>query len=264
MYVKLKKGLGMKIKKVGKRGLLFTFFELKESSYDCVTNVYVINGFNYFFICDTYLGPYYMKMIKEYLETNYGGKKYLVFNSHSHWDHIWGNSEFSDTLIISREKCRDLIKESGKEELTTHINQFAKEDINLVLPNLTYSNKIIFENEGIQFFNSPGHSEDSGSCYDFVDQTLFVGDNLEDPIPYLCWSELDKYLDTLQNYLFFGAKTVVQSHGEITDNGLIKSNLTYLKSLREGKEMNYTAEEVLKKHLSNVNFLKLKKDGGEK
>ena len=251
----------MKIKKVGQRGVLFTFFELKESSYDCVTNVYAINGNNYFFICDTYLGPYYIKMVKEYLETNYGKKEYIVFNSHSHWDHIWGNSEFKDFIIVSTEKCRSFIIEDGEEELTAHTDQFAKEDIEIVVPNLTFEKRIIFEDEGIEFFSSPGHSEDSGSCYDFIDNVLFVGDNVDDPIPsFLCWTDLDKYIDTLKRYLQLGANTIVQSHGDILDNYLVKRNIEYLEKLKENEEMEFESEEVLKKHLYNVRYLDCERD----
>lgn len=252
----------MKIKKVGQRGVLFTFFELKESAYDCVTNVYAIIGKNHFFICDTYLGPYYMKKIKKFLETNYGRKNYIVFNSHSHWDHIWGNNEFKDFLIISTEKCRKLILRYGEEELSAHAHQFAKEDIDLVLPNLTFEIKMIFENEGVQFFNSPGHSEDSGSCFDFFDNILFVGDNVDDPIPsFLCWAELDKYIETLKMYLQFGAKSIVQSHGDIASIKIVKSNIDYLENLRKNKKMSFQKKEVLKKHLDNINYLESAKGG---
>lgn len=251
----------MKIKKVGQRGVLFTFFELNESSYDCVTNVYVINGNSYFFICDTYLGPYYMKKVKEYLETNYGKKEYIVFNSHSHWDHIWGNSEFKDSIILSTEKCRSFIIEDGEEELNTHADQFAKEDIEIVLPNLTFEKRIIFEDEGIEFFYSPGHSEDSGSCYDFIDNVLFVGDNVDDPIPsYLCWTELDKYIETLREYLQVNADIIVQSHGDVLDNYVIKGNIDYLTRLWEKEEMEFETEEVLTKHLYNVRYLEYERE----
>lgn len=246
----------MKIKKVGNRGILFTFMELKKSSYDCVTNVYVINGRNNYFICDTYLGPYYMKNVKEYLETNYGKKDYIVFNSHSHWDHIWGNSEFKNCIIISHEVCRNFIIEYGKEELTANSNQFAKEYIDIVLPNITFDNKIIFNDEGIEFFYSPGHSEDSASCYDLIDNMLFVGDNVDDPIPScICWNELDRYKETLERYLVRGANIIVQSHGDIMDNEVIRSNIDYLVKLKSNEKINFSKEDILKKHLDNIEYL---------
>ncbi|MBU5313831.1 MBL fold metallo-hydrolase [Tissierella carlieri] len=246
----------MKINKVGNRGILFTFTELKESSYDCVTNVYVINGRKNFIICDTYLGSYYIREVKEYLEVNYGKKDYIIFNSHSHWDHIWGNSEFRDSIIVSHKICRDFIAEHGREELVSHAIEFAKEDIDIVLPNITFESKITFNDEGIEFFYSPGHSQDSASCYDLIDNVLFVGDNVDDPIPsYMCWNNLDKYKDTLEKYFSIGADIIVQSHGDIMDNEIIRSNIGYIVKLKANENMDFKKEDVLKKHIYNLEYL---------
>ncbi len=247
----------MDIKKVGKRGLLFTFFELKNSDYDCVTNVYVINGNNQFFICDTYLGPFYMKKIKTYLETHFGKKKYVVFNSHSHWDHIWGNSEFRDDMIIAHVTCRESIIKDGVEDLKHHIRAFAKDDIEIIVPNVTFDGKLILDEEGIEFFYSPGHSADSASCYDHIDQVLFVGDNVDEPIPsFMCWHDLERYRDTLNQYIEIDASIIVQSHGDVTTNAIVKQNITYLERLISHDEITFTHEVALKKHLANIAFLR--------
>ncbi|MCT4544636.1 MAG: MBL fold metallo-hydrolase [Vallitalea sp.] len=248
----------MKIKRVGKRGILFTFFELKNLDYDCVTNVYVINGDRHFFLCDTYLGTYYIKKIKKYLEDNFGKKEYIIFNSHSHWDHIWGNSEFKNSKIIAHELCRKYISKYGEEDLINHEQQFAKDKIEIVLPNTTFIEKLVFEEEGVEFFYTPGHSEDSASCYDYKDNILFVGDNVDDPIPYfMCWGELDKYKETLELYLRINADIIVQSHGDITNNDLIKNNINYITKLITKEKIDLENKEILKKHLVNIESLKL-------
>lgn len=248
----------MNIKRVGKRGVLFTFFELKNSDYDCVTNIYAINGNRYFFICDTYLGQFYVKKVKEYLENNFGKKEYIIFNSHSHWDHIWGNSEFKDYQIISHELCKKYIIKDGEEDLINHAQQFAKDKIEIVLPNITFTEKIAFEEERIEFFYSPGHSEDSASCYDYEDRILFVGDNIDDPIPYfMCWNELDKYKDTLERYLEINADIIIQSHGDITNNYLIENNISYITKLIKKEKIDLTNNDILKKHMVNIECLKL-------
>ncbi len=248
----------MKIIRVGERGILFTFFELKSSDYDCVTNVYAINGDKHFFICDTYLGTYYIKKIKKYLEDNFGKKEYIIFNSHSHWDHIWGNSVFKDFKIISHELCRKHIAKYGEEDLINHAQQFAKDKIEIVLPNTTFTEKIAFKEEGVEFFYTPGHSEDSASCYDHKDNVLFVGDNIDDPIPcFMCWSELDKYKETLELYLKINADIIVQSHGDITNNDLIKNNINYITKLITKEKIDLENKDILKKHLINIECLKL-------
>lgn len=248
----------MDLKKIGTRGFLFTFYELKNSEYDCVTNIYAINGKNYFFICDTYLGPYYIKKVKNYLETSFGKKQYVVFNSHSHWDHIWGNCMFENSMIISHEKCREFILTNGKEELTEHMKQFAKENIKIILPNFTFNSKLNFTDEGLEFFYSPGHTKDSASCYDYSDNTLFVGDNIDDPIPcYICSNDLNEYKNTLEKYLSINACNIIQSHGEPAARMLIEDNINYLKKLISNESIKFDNPEALKKHLINLECLKL-------
>ncbi|TCO76931.1 MBL fold metallo-hydrolase [Marinisporobacter balticus] len=247
----------MEIKHVGKRGILFTFFELENSRYDCVTNVYAIKGNQYFFICDTYLGPYFMKKVKQYLESNFGKKKYIIFNSHSHWDHIWGNSAFDNCMIIAHEKCKDLIEKNAQDELIENAERFAKENIHIVLPNITFEKKITFEEEGLEFFYSPGHTEDSASCYDYISNTLFVGDNIDNPIPScICWNELKKYKDTLEQYSKIGADIIVQSHGDLNDKEVIRKNIAYISKLMTNEKIAFDDKDVLKKHLKNIEYLR--------
>lgn len=251
----------LNIKKIHKRGLLFSFEELNQPPFNCITNVYVIVGKENYFICDTYLGPYFMKKVKTHLELNYGMKKYIVFNSHNHWDHIWGNCEFRDSQIISHERCKELIEAHGEDDLVRHKKQFAKDDVDIVLPNATFVNKMMFDKEGLEFFFSPGHSEDSSSCFDFEDKTLFVGDNIDDPIPsFLCWGELETYKATLKNYLSYKPERVIQSHGDVMDSDVIIQNINYLDDLMKGEYLNFESEEVNKKHKDNIEFMnRLKK-----
>ncbi len=217
------------VKNIGPRGLLFMYDELAKSEYNCITNIFVIIGRLKYFICDTYLGSSYMQEIKAYLEKRYGVKEYLIFNSHSHWDHIWGNSEFKDNIILSHKNCRELIQEHGEQELLDHFKDFAREEIEIVLPNLTFTDSIIFESEGIEFFYTPGHSVDSASCYDHKSKLLFVADNVDDPVPtYMDWDNLWIYRETLRDYLNRDLDYIVQSHGDELTIDIVKQNIEYL------------------------------------
>lgn len=247
----------MEIKNVHKRGVLFTFDALNQPPLNCLTNVYVIVSSDRFYICDTYLGPYYMKKIKTYLEAEYGLKDYVVFNSHHHWDHVWGNAEFKDTEIIAHEKCKTLMHASGEEDVKYHENEFAREKIELVLPNTTFSRNHVDPDANIEFFFSPGHSEDSASCFDYEDKTLFVGDNVDSPIPsFLCWEDLETYKATLEHYLTYESERVVQSHGDVMDVDVIAKNIQYLDDLIKGHDQSFTSSEVSAKHERNLAFIR--------
>lgn len=252
----------MIVTKVVGRGTLFTFSELEEPPYECPTNVYAIAGRENFYILDSYLGPSYMREIKGCLEKEYGKKAYILFNSHSHWDHIWSNSEFRDSPIIGHEECRELILSEGAHELAAESPQFAREEIELLAPNLVFSERLIYPEEGITFFHSPGHSLDSASCYDSLDKVLFTGDNIDDPIPsYLYSPDLDRYIATLTAYLDLDISIVVQSHGPPTTRETIEKNIDYLKKLRAGERMSLENDDIRKKHNYNVEFLKREREG---
>lgn len=246
----------MNIKKVHNRGILFSFEELNTAPFNCITNVYVIVSEDIYYICDTYLGPYYMKKIKQYLESNFGLKEYIVFNSHSHWDHIWGNCEFKTSTILAHQKCKLFIEKYGQEGLESHKAEFTKENVEITLPNEVFTNKKVIENDKIEFFYSPGHSEDSSSCFDYEDKTLFVGDNIDIPIPsFFDWNDLETYKLTLENYLSYNPERVVQSHGDVMSPDIIIKNINYLDDLINCKEIHFESNDVQRKHIENIRFI---------
>ncbi|MEA2071115.1 MAG: MBL fold metallo-hydrolase, partial [Asgard group archaeon] len=183
---------------------------------------------------DTFLGPDIMKKIVNYLQEHREQKEIIIFNSHYHWDHHWGNCYFSDSWIISHELCREKIIENGKEELEKYI-KFHRGEIKLHPPNIVFKHKMNFIEEDIFFFHSPGHTKDSSSCYDKNDKILFAADNVEIPIPYLNQNpdDLDTYQNTLRNYLDLACKKVIPGHGHISGNELIEKNLIYIESFPE-------------------------------
>jgi flavorubredoxin len=81
----------MEITTIGSRGVVFTFDDLSTDEYDSPTNVYVINGKEHIFICDTFLGSDSMKGVTDYIEKNFDEKPIIIFNSHYDYDHHWGN-----------------------------------------------------------------------------------------------------------------------------------------------------------------------------
>ncbi|KGN02983.1 Zn-dependent hydrolase [Clostridium novyi A str. 4570] len=220
----------MQISKISSRGYVFTFFELKNTEFNCTTNVYVINADKHIFICDTFLGPKYMKKIIKFIDENLKPKPIVVFNSHSDWDHIWGNCYFKNNLIVSHVKCRENIKKIGDLELKEY-EEFHDEDVKILLPNLTFKKRLSFSEDMVEFFYSPGHTECSASCFDEKDNVLFVGDNVERPNPYLTCNNKDIYEETLKGYLKMNAEVIIPGHGFIEDNELIIKNLDYIRSV---------------------------------
>jgi glyoxylase-like metal-dependent hydrolase (beta-lactamase superfamily II) len=218
----------MKVTQIGQRGRVFAF----EDPF--LTNVYVIIGDKRVFVCDTFCGPDSMKTVVDYLQQQgHGSLPIVVFNSHSHYDHIWGNSFFKGALIISQRECPRLIDVEGPQALLNYAAD-KKGDVHLAKPNTTFEKRISFSEEEVEFFHSPGHTIDSASCYDSRDKVLFVSDNVESTMPYLYQSNLLLYIDTMKGYLKRDWNFLVTGHDPVSQNDdLVRSNLDYLLKVKD-------------------------------
>ncbi|MHA1687258.1 MAG: MBL fold metallo-hydrolase [Candidatus Heimdallarchaeaceae archaeon] len=220
----------MKVKyyRIGTRGILFSF----EEPY--LTNVYVILGKKTVFVLDTFLGPEAMKIVKKVVKDYSSGQnKFVVFNSHADYDHFWGNQSFQDSDIYAHELAIERIQREGQNFLRLY-EEHQQGKVSLVKPNITFTDQVHFVEEGVLFFYSPGHTQDSISAYDIIDKVLFVGDNIESPIPYINEANFSQYLSTLEDYLNFDAHYIISGHDSImTDSFLIESNIQYLKKFAE-------------------------------
>lgn len=210
------------ISKIGTRGTIFTFE-------DDIT-VYLIQGTTKWFLCDTHLGPQSMVCIKEYMTDHAKGNDVIVFNSHSDWDHIWGNCAFPEAMIIGHETCKKRMAEQGQFDLV-RLPEYHCGKIKIILPNVTFSERITFAEEQLEFSHGPGHTIDSSLCFDRKDAVLFVGDLVEDPIPYLDFYDLEVYYKTLSVIKEFPAKIKISAHSGIIDNALIERNMQYIQDI---------------------------------
>lgn len=239
----------MEIKRVCKRGFLFTYYDL-----GIPTNIYVIVGNDRYFIIDSYLGLEPMKEVDEFLQREFGEKDRIIINTHSDWDHIWGNAYFKKDIIISHSLCREDILLNGNYYLNKYKN-FKRGVDKLKLPNLTFEDRLIFTEEAIEIFYSPGHSPDSISIYDRKDKVLYVGDNVERPIPHIQSKDIKTYIETLKKYLEFDIDSLLGGHTLIENKELVLENIDYLEDLLYKRKIENIDEEFLKIYKENLEFL---------
>jgi glyoxylase-like metal-dependent hydrolase (beta-lactamase superfamily II) len=215
-------------RKIGSRGLLFIFPDYRPFHPDVPLSIqiYVINGDKHLFICDTGMVPDQMESIKLYLkEQNLDSKPIVIFNTHHHHDHRAGNHVIDSAQIVSHELCR--------ENLLKQIKENAGQKTKIKLPNQVFKDKLMYQEDNVEFFHSPGHSEDCSTCYDYVDQVLFVGDNLVDPLPLPTWHKLDTYLESLDVYNDSEAQTIVLGHNLVLkDKSFVKNTMEYIENFR--------------------------------
>ena len=237
----------MEIKKIASRGYLFTFYDL-----GIPTNVYVIDAKKYIYIIDTYIGPIIMQEIMKYIETQCGNKEIIVINSHNHWDHVWGNCFFSSNIIISHVLCKEYMIEDGPRKLEMY-KAFRKGDVILTNPNLTFTDRISFDEDDILIYHTPGHTDDSISVIDLEDKVLYAGDNLERPIPYLMSKNLNQYIKSLENYINLDVEIIIGGHTVCEDKNLIRDNLDYVSKVSVNNTKEF--EEGIYADYHNTNMI---------
>lgn len=193
----------MKISKITTNAIAYEFDELGG----CLTYAFLIEKENGFYLIDTFCGSDYMMPIIKKI----GEKKVTVINTHSHWDHVWGNCCFEKSYIISHEKCRKLLDEVWEKDLEKN-KKYALENTTKCLPNITFTDKLEFHKDGIEIFYSPGHTIDCISIFDRENNTLYVGDNLEKPNVSVEDDDIETYINTLKKYISYKPKKIMAGH----------------------------------------------------
>lgn len=214
----------MKVQKIKNRGVLFTY--TTSSGWDL--NIHVIMGEKYNYIIDTGLGSLSMGPIKEYIKDS--NKPIIVINTHYHWDHVWGNGSFQDSIIISHKLCREII-ESKWEEMMDKNKQYCQGEVEMYLPNLVFEQELYFPEDKIRIIYTPGHTIDSISVIDEEDKVINVsdniGDNLDEIVPNI-YCEKELYHATLLKYMDMDFDTCISGHNVILGKEIIEKILSVL------------------------------------
>lgn len=237
----------MEIKRISDNATAYIYDDLD----DYITSVFFIECERKIFIIDTFCGTKSMKPILERIRESSKEKQVVIINTHSHWDHFWGNCSFKKNDIISHELCRELINQSWDEQIREH-GKYILGKAEKHLPNITFKERIIFHNEGIEVFHSPGHTRDSISVFDQEEKILYVGDNLEKPIIHVEDADIGSYVKTLQNYLNYKPSKIVASHTLYLTEADIEDTIDYLNNLVAKKEMNFQSQHMEKIHRQNL------------
>ena len=237
----------MPSQRIGSRGILVSFDD------PFYTNVYIIFGDEHVFVLDTFLGNDSMKVVQRLIkEEGCARTPVVVFNSHADYDHYWGNGAFGRAIVIGHELCRERILNEGKASLTKY-TEHQRGEVQLVPPNQTFQDVLSFNKEQIRFIHSPGHTLDSSTCVDQQDRVLFVGDNVESPIPYLNHANFDDYISTLESYLEIDWKYLIAGHDPLLETTeLLNQNIEYLRKFRNWNlDFDSFSREAIHRHIDH-------------
>lgn len=237
---------------IASNSVAYVYDSLKEY----VTNVFVIETLSKVFVIDTFCGSKFMEPIQSRINTHLNDKEVIVINTHFYWDHVWGNISFKGYDIISHELCRKVLEEQWEKQMESN-HQYIEGSVEKCLPNVTFKDKLIFHEEGIELFYSPGHTADSISIFDHNERILYVGDNLEKPIIYVEHDDVATYIHTLKHYLTYQPKKIVAGHTLDLQEEDIHKTIDYLQGLSHGRQFSFQSEYERKIHDQNLKTLNM-------
>ncbi|MCL2170459.1 MAG: MBL fold metallo-hydrolase [Defluviitaleaceae bacterium] len=165
----------MEMVKIGTRNFMFSEPWGGGEPYDL--NIGLILGNVHNFLIDTGRGSGSVAPVVDFLAGD--EKPLIVVNTHADWDHHWGNHVFADCAIIAHESCREILAECWEEQFE-RLQDKADGEVVKCLPNVTFTDRMDFHEDGVSLIYTPGHTPTCISVYDSVDKVLYAGDNIGD------------------------------------------------------------------------------------
>lgn len=174
------------------------------------------------------------------------GLPWFVVNTHADWDHVWGNGAFAADTIIGHRLCRAAMLREGPRILS---RKQAEEpgrfsDVIITAPTVTFTEFMEIDLGGLTLVIEylPGHSADE--CVVHLPELglLLAGDAAEWPIPTAHSGPLGTWAEALRDWAAReDVRTVVPSHGPISDAQLLLDNADYLDALLDNPALAWQA-----------------------
>ena len=200
-----------------------------------LTNAGIIIGDDSVLVIDSLRVPSFARDLIQDVKTITEKPIGFVIDTHSHWDHSWGNEEFPEATIIGHKNCyAEMIdmewNEEWRKKVVSSNDPWSEEGnlVNITPPNMTFetSMQLYFGGREI-YLKYFGRAHTSGDIYIHLpkEKIVFTGDVAQDGgVPYLgdCypadWPETDNQLASLPIERF------MSGHGPIGDhNALVEA-----------------------------------------
>ncbi len=205
-------------------------------------------------VYDTLLGPLSGRWLRELALEAAEGRPLVVVNSHSDWDHCYGNMCFPEPILGAGECAKRLSGAVGKKELAMKRGEHASyEAVEIKAPSILIADGCVLDGGDLtlQVLGTPGHRPDHLALFIPEISTLFPGDCVEDPIPLVDEdstqnSQTIRQLKTsLDRMLGLDPRWVLANHAA-PQNGVerIRANSDYLCRLQESAAKSSTPLEA--------------------
>ena len=167
--------------------------------------------------------------------------QYLV-DTHSHWDHSWGNEEFTDATIIGHQNCYEEMVDvewnaQWREKVVTSGDPWSQEAglVTITPPDLTFetSMRLYFGGrELVLRYLGRAHTGGDTHIHLPADRIIFTGDVAQDGgVPYFGDSYPEEWPDTDDRLVELPIERFVSGHGPVGDHGALMEARDFVHAL---------------------------------
>ena len=234
-----------------------------------LTNAGIIVGDEGVMIIDSLRVPSFARALIEDVRKITSKPIKYVIDTHSHWDHSWGNEEFPDATIIGHQNCRAEMLDIEAQELWMNKIVTSKESwseeartVTITPPAMTFNSKLSMYFGGrvieLRYF---GRAHTSGDIFIFLpeDKLVFTGDVAQDSgVPFMMdgymedWVETGRLLCELPVDRFISGHGPVGGHEALVEaKDFINELVSTTKECIGNGQSDHEAVEVILKRLSN-------------
>jgi len=200
-------------------------------------NCGVVIGSDAILVIDTLASAKHaQKLIEQIRMISENPIKYVV-NTHSHFDHTWGNSEFAKLgAIVVGHKAIPVTAEQGEEALARAENYgLTVEDVigtEIKLPDVLIDAFLEIDLGDVRVtvdYPGPGHTPDNITVFVNDDSVLFVGDLIFNKYhPFMGDGDIDNWTSILSDIEQSTAQIIVPGHGPRVSKSDIQDMALYI------------------------------------
>jgi glyoxylase-like metal-dependent hydrolase (beta-lactamase superfamily II) len=207
-------------------------------------DTFIVISERYVILVDTLINPQTAAALLEIAREYLASRQLLAINTHSHWDHAWGNQLFAGPAaahpapIVATRRCAELLRSPRAQERLEQQRQHEPgrfDDVRLTPPTVLFDQRLAIDGGDLtlELFATPGHASDHIAIFIPEIGTLLPGDAAELPFPFVeSAATLPALRDSLGRMAALDPAVVLYCHAPLTSGpALLRKNSAYFDTL---------------------------------